>query len=498
MVSTSVPTAKAADMLAQMLYQVNPRDELDISGEPERNGYTIFRNSLTFYRQVFGVRPLDPLARQSIISHRAVHTETPVPRTVTDGIFRTERILCRMAGGSGEIEIVTFARAQITGTCTFHSVMWLLYHHQTFHKIGGDHAMDEIEQKMRKFVYERIGPPTTAEERVCYRLMTDDFGRQLGTTLGRLYADVAPRLDEVPAANFLPTLCTVSEKGGLGPYAYRGEEFIKTAEEHISFCCEETHADLVLEGFDALMKDIGAILQHVPVEERAGPCGTHYSSTLLNLAQSVVLNTLECIWTGRAALIRAVTGARDDDRTVNIIVKLAEAVAMVFPLFEGKDRHKMAHVNFWTQAYHRRYRRSVWRTCWLVIRLQDGLSDDMREAAREDNTVEHAPISYFNDDSISGEEAALLRKFVHFGWSVCKLRSPFWTEFAERKSPPALPFQQSLKFTIETGPDAVLVKDLKKVADRPVGYALVLLMTFLSAARMEADAAYFRDSLPLF
>ena len=482
-VSRVVTWEKAISMLKHMLYQKKPRRHLDHPGEEEKHGYTVFDSSAAFYGKVVGVLPEDPTEEAGPLTY--FHEKNI---DVTRGIFRTSRM------HKGSKMPIIYARAQITGTCTYHSIMWLLFRqHLCVHGWDGTEkvkAAEELEQRMRKYVFARILPPTTSEERACYRLIDEDYSHTYNSAPG-LGSELPPPPTSPPPA---PTLSVLSEVNTLGkerpPYVYRGPEFLALAQKHFSQCSKKTDQAHLYLGVDRLLDDLRAVLQFVPEEERSGACGSHYTTTFLNLAQSAVLHAMEGLLQWDSVAIKTQFKTQNLENKIDFIVRLADAVLLVHPLFEGKDRVKIASENYWTEAYHRRYRRSVLRMCLLVISLQAELPVECREGARHDN-ASAVPPSYFYDDTISGDEAAGLMQYVHYAWPVAQ-KSPFWTDFTSRVKGSKYAFEASM---IRTGEGAGIKKlaDLRElVTTRPVGYALVILMTLLASQRMETDATHYR------
>lgn len=487
-VSVSVNMDKAIDILARMLYQKNPRRHQQNENEERENGYYVFDSSLHFYMSFYLNNKSLNLNIDEDVLVKTFHSPLEVKTTVTDGIFKTARAKYLR----GNAKYITYAKAQVTGTCTFHSIMWLL-HHCVVNGTNDLHLdleseMEHIEQAMRRYVFQRIESPTTSEARVCYRLISTDYSRIFGTIGSAL---PPPSLPRRPAAQRLLLEAKTEKLKSLPDYARRGEGFLVGAVGLLGMCSLTELGSLrIYDGVGDLLDDLRAVFKNVPRQERTAICGNHYITTLLNLAQSTVLHAMEgiCKKGNDIKTYLANQGYGQASLILKFIVDIAETVLMAYPLFEGKDRHKMKSVNYWTEAYHRRYRRSVLKLCMLIISLQSLLPETSQEPPRQDNDcVRHG---YFYDDSDSGEEAALLQQYVHFAWPVSH-QSPYWGN--DFKSPSSVtPFQHRNMIYTQSGPGVIRAARLGEVVSRrPVGYALVILTTLLASKCTAADSAFY-------
>jgi len=480
-VSRVVDEDRAADMLAHLLYQVNPRTRLDPAGEEERSGFAIFHSVLPFYEKVVGPRPAaDRLGRDDFDQ---VIVENERGPHGNGGVLAAERrVFVRRGGG----QRVYFGRPQIAGTCTFNSVMWICFYYVTVVRRQPPAVAESVEKKMRAHVLGRIRPPATSEERVCYRLLHVTCDKD-DTVLGK-------QLPEAPAS-------APAELNTVFPYTRtekfmvrRGPDLVAAAMRYFGIlhrheCPGDEAVRHLREGIHEILLDLRTLLQHVPEPDRLGECGTHYSTLLLNLAQSAVLGAMEDVCRASDRIVGALDAA-DRAWREECMVGLAESALLVFPLLEGKDRARLV-ARRWTQAYHLRYRRAVFGLALLAVRIHGRMDPEGQVEARADNSV-HVPASHFYDEARSGEEVALVMPFVHCAWAVAQ-ESPYWKEYRPLHGRAGV---GGMVVTEETA-GAKRAANLKNLVEaRPAGYALVVLMTLLSVRRLEGDSVHYRKFHP--
>ena len=286
-----------------------------------------------------------------------------------------------MVQGEGDKAGSLFMSPQITGSCTFHSMMWML-----FYLCGGDvERARTLESALRNATLANLDLDSnilnsqvrrwSGEEISCIRLLVKGYGiegpYQTHPVLNRLRLTMfqqAPPPPEPIALDLIPKIeVRHFPSGSLDPLTLAGKEAasIRQATSWSNDLPEK------LENMATqLSLGLGYVIERAPAYDFGSlPCGTSYVSVVLNLARAMAIGCVEHL----ISLGEKNDQSFGDAPQIHPLIRnLASAALYLFTLFEGGVMSSAEPpVSYFGHTYLDRYRAAIPRLLGLAVLINE-------------------------------------------------------------------------------------------------------------------------------
>lgn len=383
-----------------------------------------------------------------------------------------------------------FMPPQITGTCTFHSMMWML-----FYLCGGNLGKARaLEAGMRTFTIDNLGnnPAVrdvrqwSGEDMTCIRIFVKDFKAEYGKLEIVIDLDDALRtLNMQPKGEQTINIDTNMRSPRISNVPGSIDDFASVRE----------FAQVVLDGKECT-KDTTMGLSKMAINLCLGlaylmgsksdmpysrlECGTSYVSVVLNLACAMAIGCLEHI----CRLKLDCPNITGEDATV-MLQEIAECVIRLYPLFESREESPAGH------NFRDRYRAVLPKLLIMAIRINEctpGADQLLPLLLEEGNGIElkkeykrtYSAFQYVR----SAEDADKIIHYLPYAY-ITKLKNDnyatkYWTKVGEIKATDSFsPFKCSTLYEDEQRryPNFVAYSDF--IGTNMRGRSIATLVTLL-------------------